>query len=134
MPRAHADPGTDLLAIFAIRHTEDMGFEHRGMGVENLFDFARVDVLAAANDHILETTDNAHVALGVHHSEIARMQPAAGVDCFGGALGLLPIALHHRIAAATDLARCVDWNDVSVLADQFYFKMRPRTTDRLNLF
>ena len=46
------------------------------MAVEDLLDFARVDVVAAADDHLLEPVDDLDVAVGVLAAEVAGVQPA----------------------------------------------------------
>src|SRR5262245_58611002 len=44
------DPGHDLFAVLQIRHADHLHILDLGMGVQELFDLAWVDVLAAADD------------------------------------------------------------------------------------
>src|SRR5205823_7877121 len=44
-------PGADLLAVALVGDAEHLHVRDRRMRVEHLLDLARVDVLAAANDH-----------------------------------------------------------------------------------
>ena len=74
------------------------------MAVEELLDLARIDVLAAADHHVLQAADDVDVALLVHGREIAGVHPARLVDRLGGLLRVVPVALHHRIAAGAELA------------------------------
>ena len=45
-----------------------------------LLDLARIDVLAAADQHVLDAADDVAVALGVDRREVAGVHPAGGVD------------------------------------------------------
>ena len=47
---------------------------------QHLLDLAGVDVLAAADHHVLAAPDDVEVALGVHHAEVAGVHPAVVVD------------------------------------------------------
>ena len=46
------------------------------MAVEELLDLARIDVLAAADHHVLDAADDVAVALVVHGREVAGVHPA----------------------------------------------------------
>ncbi len=92
-----------------------MGFDNVWVGVEKLLDLARIDVLAAANNHVLDAPDNLHVALGVHFCQVARVQPARRVDGLAGALFIIPITTHHRIAPAAQLAGFAQGHHLAML-------------------
>jgi hypothetical protein len=47
------------------------------MAVEEFLDLARIDVLAAADHHVLDAADDVAIALGVDGGEIAGVHPAA---------------------------------------------------------
>jgi hypothetical protein len=81
------------------------------MAVEEFLDLARIDVLAAADDHVLDPADDVAIAFGVDGREVAGVHPAVGVDRLGGLLLVVPIALHHRIAARAQLARLAARHD-----------------------
>src|SRR6202000_767814 len=74
-------------------------------GVEQLLDLARVDVLTAADHHVLDPAGDVHVTLVIHHPEVAGVHPARGVDGFGGLVRLVPVAEHHRVAAGAPRPR-----------------------------
>ena len=98
------DPGADRLAEARVGHANHLHVQHLRMPVEELLDLARIDVLAAADDHVLEAADDVDVALLVHRREVAGVHPAGLVD---GLLRLglvVPVALHHRVAAGAELA------------------------------
>ncbi len=69
------------------------------MGIEELLDLTRIDILAAANNHVFQPPDDVDVAIVIHRGQIAGMHPAGGVDRFGGRLRIAPVAQHHRVAA-----------------------------------
>ena len=50
-----------------------------GMLVEHLLDLARVDVVAAADDHVLLAVDDVEVAVLVLAADVAGGEPAVGV-------------------------------------------------------
>ena len=52
----------------------------------------------------LRPPDDVHVAVAVHHGEVAGVHPPVGVDGLGGALRVVPVADHHRVAAGAQLA------------------------------
>ena len=47
------------------------------MGIEEFLDLARIDVLAAADDHVFDPADDVAVAVLVHDRKVAGMHPAA---------------------------------------------------------
>ena len=59
-----------------------------GMAVEDLFDLCGKQILAAADDHVLESTDDSAVAALVHVGEVACAQPAVGGSVFAVASGM----------------------------------------------
>src|SRR5439155_11705778 len=69
------------------------------------FDLGGVDVLAAADDHVLQPADDLHVALGVHHRQIAGVHPAGLVDAALRRRLVAPVAAHDAVAARAELAR-----------------------------
>src|ERR1700712_1218142 len=104
---ALAQPHTrhQLLAVARVGHPDHLLVEDVRVRVEELLDLARVHVLPAADDHVLDAAGDVDVALVVHHAEVAGVHPAGAVDHLGGLLRLLPVAQHHRVAAGAELAR-----------------------------
>ena len=82
---AHPHPGHQLLAVALVGHADHLHVLDVGVGVEELLDLARVDVLAAADHHVLDPPDDVDVAVVVHHGEVAGVHPPVGVDGLGGA-------------------------------------------------
>ena len=99
-----ADPGHDLLAESLVGDADDLHVVDVRMGVEELLDLAGIDVLAAANDHVLEATGDLVVALVIDGGEVAGVEPAVGVDGVGGGVGHVVVAQHHHAAAGLEFA------------------------------
>src|SRR5690349_15926033 len=73
-----------------------------GVGVEDLLDLARVDVIPAPDHQVLGPVDDKVEAVGVHVAEIAGVQPAVAYRLRGG-LGPPEIALHDVVPADENL-------------------------------
>ena len=82
------DRGADLLAVLVVGHAEHRGLAHGRVLVEDLLDLARVDVVAAADDHVLLAVDDEEVAVLVDGRHVAGVQPAVA-DRLGGRVGRL---------------------------------------------
>src|SRR5579863_4800260 len=52
------DPGAEFFAILCIRHAEYLDILNIGVLIQILLDFTRIDVLAAADDHVLDPSDD----------------------------------------------------------------------------
>jgi hypothetical protein len=101
------------------------------VAVEEFFDLARVDVLAAADDQVLDPPDDVHVAVVAHDGEIAGVHPARRIDGGVGRRNVLPVPEHDRIAARTELARCAARRDrAGFRIDDLAFEMRVNAPDR----
>src|SRR5690349_786833 len=85
LARLQHDPGANFLAEAGIGHAEDLRRLDLGMAEEKLLDLAGIDVLAAADEHVLDPADDVAIALVVDGGEIATVHPARGVDRFARA-------------------------------------------------
>ena len=94
---ADLDDRLDLLAELGMGHADHGGVEHLGVGDEAVLDLDAVDVLAAADDHVLLAVGDEEVAVGVDLADVAGVEPAVA-DRLGGRLGLAPVAGHERRA------------------------------------
>ena len=74
------------------------------MRLERPLDLGGRDVLATADDDVLEPPDDAHPALAVHGRKIAGAEPPAGRDD-GGCLRLVGIAGEHLGSTDPEFAR-----------------------------
>src|SRR5437588_13024600 len=70
---------------------------------QKLLELDGEDVLAAANDHILEAAHDVDVTAFVHSCQVTGMQPAIAVNRLRGFLGHLVIALHNQETPAAEL-------------------------------
>src|SRR5699024_4199985 len=123
------DPGNDLLAITRARNADHLHVGHRWVGEEELFQFAWINVLAAADDHVLVTPGNAHVTLVIHAGQVTGVHPAGLVDGFGGALRVVPVTEHHTVTARTKLTDGATGHRVARLVDDLAFQLRLGTAD-----
>ena len=94
------------------------------MAVQELFDLARIDVLAAANHHVLQATDDVDVALVVHRGQIPGVHPAGGIDGVAGFFVVIPVAAHDRIAPGAEFAGGAAWHDTPLRIDDLHFNVR----------
>src|SRR5215210_5923610 len=112
---ARDDPGHQLLAVALVGDADDLHVGDVRVAVEELLDLARIEVLAAADDHVLDAPDDPQVALLVHHRKVARVHPARAVEHLVRLLGLVPVPEHHGVAARAQLARLLALDDVARL-------------------
>src|SRR5713226_915864 len=70
---------------------------------QHVFDLARVDVLAAADDHVLLAVDEEVVPVLIDVADVARVQPATA-NRVGSRLRIAEIAQHDVPAAEANLA------------------------------
>ena len=98
------DAGHDLLAHRLVRYADHLHVAHLRMGVDEFLDFLRVDILTAADDHILQTAGNTVITLRRPAGKVARVQPAVLVDGGGGCLGHLIVTLHNIVTAGHKLS------------------------------
>src|SRR6185437_9832593 len=130
LPGLEHDPGADLLAEARIGHAEDLRRLDLGMAEEEILDLARIDVLAAADQHVLDPPDDVAIALGVDGGKIAAMHPPDLVDRRAAPFRILPIAAHDAIAARAQLAGFAYRHDASGLVDDLDLDMRMDAPDR----
>ena len=82
-----------LFAEYPVRQADDGGIHDRRMAVQNLLDLDAVDVLAAADQHVLLAIDDVEEALLVDLREIAGLEPVV-LEGFLRRLGLVPVTTH----------------------------------------
>lgn len=123
--RCQLHPGDQLFAVFVIGDAGYLHFFDGRVGVEELFDFFRVDVLTAADHHVLDAANDLDVALFVHGGQVAGMHPAGIVDGFAGFLFVVPVLQHHAVATGAEFADLAAGNDVAgARVDNLGFQVR----------
>src|SRR5215813_11342491 len=103
MTRARNHAQTVALAQPRVGNAHDGGVQDLRVGIENLLDLPREELLAAAVDHLLEPPDDLHVAGPVELAEVARAKPAVGGEELGVRRWVLVIAEMDRGAERGDL-------------------------------
>ena len=103
MPGARDHERADLLAHDRVGHRDARGFGDVGMGHEQRLDLLGGDVLAAADDDVLQPVDDREV-LAVVHREVAGAEPAAVDERVGVERGV-EVADEHLGTAGEQLAR-----------------------------
>src|SRR5271166_1440232 len=92
-----------LFAVDRVRPADDRGFGDLRPLVDHRFDLAGVDVLPAADDHVLRPVDQHQVTVLIEAPDVPGVQPAID-DRVGGLLGPVQIAAHHVGALDQNLA------------------------------
>ena len=129
--RLQDDPGAHLLAETLVRHAEDLDVLNVVMAQQEFLDLARIDVLAAADQHVLDPADDLAIALGVDGGQVAGVHPALGVDRLARALQVAPVAAHHQVAAGAQFAPFADRQRPSVVGiDDLAFGVGLNAPDR----
>src|SRR3546814_17361407 len=104
----------NALAPTYVGNADDGALRHARMGGERAFNLDGKDVLAAADDHVLQPVHDIDVALLVHPAEIAGMHPSTP-DPPGGLFGQTPISRNHNPAPD---------NTFAVLAERKFCTLR----------
>src|SRR5262245_29719732 len=63
--RLKSNPGAEFLAVLLVGHANDLHVGDFRMAVEKFLDLAWIEILAAADDHILDPSDDVAIAIGV---------------------------------------------------------------------
>ena len=73
------------------------------MGVEELFDLPRVDVLTAPDNHVFQTASDLVVAVFVHLGKVAGVEPTLLVDGRCAGIGQVIVSKHDHGTAGLQL-------------------------------
>ena len=117
----HAD-----LAHALVGHADDGDLRDRRVRQHDVLDLGRVAVEPAHDEHVLDAVGDAQVAALVHHADVAGVQPAVGVDRFGGGGWIIEVAFHHVVAAHHDFAGLAAWHLGAGLVDAAHFDVGDR--------
>ncbi len=82
----------------------DCDLRNVGMLHEGLFDFTRVDVLAAADDDLTQPSVESQQTSTVHRAHVAGMEPAVRVDDVGADRGVTDVTIHGHGRSGAELA------------------------------
>lgn len=102
------DERADHLPVAVVGHAHDAGLAHARVALQRDLDLERVDVLAAADDQVLDAAGDVHVPIHVHARLVAAVHPpgAARVrdHVLARARGLAVVPLHDEVAGGGQLA------------------------------
>ena len=127
------DAGAYLLAERLVGHADDLNVLDLRVRVEELLKLLRIDVLSAADNHVLQAARYLVVAVGRAAGEVSRVEPAVLVDGRRRRLGHLVVALHYIVAARDELAvHVVGHFLVRLGVYDAAFDFRQRVADRLD--
>ena len=122
------DPCTHHFAEGRVGHAEHLHLLHGRVREQELLDLSRVDVFAAADQHVLDPAHDVAVALGVERGEVAGVHPAVD-HRFKRALLVAPVAVHHGIAAGAQFALLAHRHRVAQRVDQLDLEVRLHPSD-----
>src|SRR5258705_9029048 len=100
MPRLDLYKSDGHFAPVAIRNPDDRSSHDGGVCIENVLDLAGIDILAAADDHVLAPASNAAISVLVETPQIAGVKPAFGIDCRSRRFGIVEIVFHDEYPRA----------------------------------
>src|SRR3546814_1034439 len=92
------------LAPPLVGHADDRRLANGRVPRDDALDFGGVDILAAADDHVLDPVADEEIALGVEIAGVARQEEAIRGEHLRAFFGALPIAGHRRAAPDPDFA------------------------------
>src|SRR5215467_3167674 len=128
-------PGHDLLAVLGIRQANDLYVADLRVGIEEFLDLTGIDVLTAANDHVLDTPNNIDIAINIHCRQVAGMHPVGLIDSTSRLLRIIPVAQHNAIASCAELTRLANRDDLTRLRiNNFDLNMRMNSANAADTF
>ena len=110
------EDGVHALPEFRIGQADDHAGTHVGMFGHRGFDFRRIDIRAAAQDHVGEPVAEIEIAFGIEPADVAERFPAVGAALRFGAEIMIGAA-GAVIGQEIDLAGFAGWDLVAVFAD-----------------
>ena len=103
------------------------------MLVEHLLNLPRVDVVAPADDQLLLAVHDEVAPVLVHPREVARVEPALGIERLGGCVRAPPVPLHEVMAANHDLADLALGHRLAIGVDEPHLHSLHRGPNRAGL-
>ena len=95
------------------------------------FDLCRIRIETADDEHVTEAIGDAEVAQCVDPTDVARVEPAAGIDRLGRGLGIIQVAGHQVVPAHHDFACGSDRLLDAMLVDDAQLDPADHATGRL---
>src|SRR5712691_9668976 len=124
--------GNDRLDTFApnwVRNADHRDFIDRRVLEQDLLYFPWVDIIAATNDHIFLTVEQVEVALCIHHTDIAGMQPSSSQG-LSRCIRQVPIPGHDNASSCDNFANFANRHLVIVVIDDAHLHIGARNPCR----
>src|SRR5262245_3126508 len=97
------------------------------MRIKELLNLTWIDVLTAADNHVLPPSADTEIPVLEHHRQVSRVQPAIRIDRLARSLTITIVALHHRIPTRAQLADFTAWQRLTARGiDNLHFCARQR--------
>jgi hypothetical protein len=93
--------GRDHLPPFPIGDADHGRIRNAGVRKQDVLDLARIDILPAPNDHVLQPALNSHIALRVDAAEVAGVEPALRVESLCSRFGIVEICRRTALGGAS---------------------------------
>ena len=94
--------------LVRVAHPNRAAALHGRMTFQDVLYLGRINVVTAGHNHSLDALAEVNEAFGIHHAQVAGMQPYVTVGVKAHSLGILrfviDVAQHHRRAGETDFA------------------------------
>src|SRR3954469_25306486 len=85
--------------------------------------FGGINILSAANDHVLGSAPDMEMPVLAHDSQVAGVQPALAIDSFRSGLRVLIVSLHHQVSASAKFPHFTQRNRRAGGADKFHLRI-----------
>ena len=115
-----------------VRNADHRGLNHLFVLVKHLFYFTRINVEAAAQDHVLHAVDYEIASVFIPIADISGMEPAILQRLFVR-LRAVEIALHDVMSANTNFSALVVGESIIFLINDAHFDAPDRVADRADL-
>src|SRR5678815_5117971 len=92
-------PRHHFFAVLRARDADDLDVQDGGVRVQVFLDLARIHVLAAADNHVLDAAYDVDVTIRVGGRQIAGVHPARLVNRFARRFLVAPVTKHHAVPA-----------------------------------
>ena len=90
---------------------------------EFVFNFCRIRIEAADDEHVFESIGDCNVAPLVHDADVTSMEPPVGINCLRCCFGIGKVSRHHVVSTADDFARLTTRNFIVVLINNSNFNI-----------
>ena len=127
---AQYNEGMSHFAHAFVGLADNGNLSNRRMIHEFVFNFCRIRIEAADDEHVFESIGDCNVAPLVHDANVAGMEPPISINCLRCCFGIGEVSRHHVVATANDFTRLAAGNFIVVLINNSHFNVSNRTTTR----